>query len=254
MELKVAAQQILGLIDLTSLNVEDTPETILALCQQAHSEFGSVAAICIFPQFIPVAKKYLTSKNLALKIATVVNFPSGSADLANALKQTHEALDLGADEVDLVFPYSALMTGDQQIGATMVKQAKQICGRKTLKVIIESGVLHDPHLIKLASEIAIANGADFIKTSTGKVPINATLAATAIMLKAIKDAHSSCGFKAAGGIRRVSEAVAYLELSAQIMGDEWINARNFRFGASSLVTEVLNTLRGQASNLAKNAY
>lgn len=254
MSLNTVAQQTLGLIDLTTLNNNDTNEIVIELCKKAKTEFGSVPAICIFRQFIPAAKQYLSENNLNVKIATVTNFPHGGTDIELALRETQEAIDLGADEVDIVFPYSALMAGDAQIGADIVKQAKQICGTKTLKVIIESGVLHDPKLIEQASDICIANGADFIKTSTGKVAVNATLEATEIMLNSIKKSGGKCAFKAAGGVRSVAEAKEYLDLTAKIMGANWINADTFRFGASSLLGDVLNVLNGRESVVDKTVY
>lgn len=254
MSLKAVAQQTLGLIDLTTLNDNDTNEIVVELCKKAKTEFGSVPAICIFRQFIPAAKQYFAENNLNVKIATVTNFPHGGTDIELALRETQEAIDLGADEVDIVFPYRALMAGDAQIGAEIVKRAKQICGTKTLKVIIESGVLHDPKLIEQASDICIANGADFIKTSTGKVAVNATLEATEIMLNSIKKAGGKCAFKAAGGVRSVAEAKEYLDLTAKIMGTEWINSNTFRFGASSLLGDVLNVLNGRESIVDKTVY
>ena len=243
MTLPEIAKQTLALIDLTTLNDNDSDKTVLELCQNSQTEFGSVAAVCILRQFIPLAKRYFSAKQLEIKIASVSNFPAGDEDLALALRETQEALDLGADEVDIVFPYRALLAGNQQIGAEMIRQAKQICGLKTLKVIIESGVLQTPRLIELASNIAIENGADFIKTSTGKATLNATLEATEIMLQSIKRSGKNCGFKAAGGIRLVSEAQEYLALAERIMGKNWLNSANFRFGASSLLADVLNILR-----------
>ena len=254
MSLTAVAQQTLGLIDLTTLNDNDTNETVIELCKKAKTDFGSVPAICIFRQFIPAAKQYFAENKLNVKIATVTNFPHGGADLELALRETQEAIDLGADEVDIVFPYQALIAGNDQIGAEMVKRAKQICGTKTLKVIIESGVLSNPKLIEQASDICIANGADFIKTSTGKVAVNATLEATEIMLNSIKKNNKPCGFKAAGGIRSVAEAKEYLELTARIMGKDWINANNFRFGASSILTDVLNILNDRESVINSNLY
>ena len=254
MSLKNIAKQTLGLIDLTTLNDNDTVDVVVELCRKATTEFGSVPAICIFRQFIPAAKQFISNKNLNIKIATVTNFPHGNDDLQQALKETEEAIALGADEVDIVFPYRALISGNQAIGATMIKEAKKVCGNKALKVIIESGELVKPELIKLASEIAIANGADFIKTSTGKVKVNATLQAAEIMLKVIKEANSNCGFKAAGGIRLVCEAKEYLELAAKIMGEEWINANKFRFGASSLLGDVINVLTDKESEINTSQY
>lgn len=254
MSLQSVAQQTLGLIDLTTLNDNDTDEIVVELCKKAKTEFGSVPAVCIFRQFIPAAKKYFAETNQNVKIATVTNFPHGGTDMELALRETQEAINLGADEVDIVFPYRALMAGDQQIGADMIKQAKAICGNKVLKVIIESGVLQDPKLIELASDISIANGADFIKTSTGKVAVNATLEATEVMLNSIKKSGKKCAFKAAGGVRLVSEAKEYLDLTAKIMGADWINSDTFRFGASSLLGDVLNVLHGRESVLDKTVY
>lgn len=254
MSLKEIAKQTLGLIDLTTLNDNDTDDVVLSLCKKASTEFGLVPAICIFRQFIPSAKKYFAENNLNIKIATVTNFPHGGDNLELALRETQEAIDLGADEVDIVFPYKSLMNGNQQIGAEMVKKAKEICGDKVLKVIIESGELKSPELIALASDISIVNGADFIKTSTGKVAVNATLEATEIMLNAIKKSGRKCSFKAAGGVRLVSEAKDYLDLTARVMGNEWINSDNFRFGASSLLSDVLNVLSDKESILDKTVY
>ncbi|HLX52881.1 MAG TPA: deoxyribose-phosphate aldolase, partial [Aquella sp.] len=180
--------------------------------------------------------------NPATKIATVTNFPHGSSDMDLALHETKLAISRGADEVDIVFPYHYLKNGDSAIGRKMVTEAKKLCGNKILKVIIESGELKTPGLIKEASNISIEAGADFIKTSTGKVAINATLEATEIMLNCIKASGKKCGFKAAGGIKSVIEAAKYLDLTAKIMGDSWITPDNFRFGASSLLGDVMNVL------------
>ncbi|MCC2624241.1 MAG: deoxyribose-phosphate aldolase [Burkholderiales bacterium] len=240
------AIKILGLIDLTSLNDNDTNNTIIALCNKAKTQYGPVPAICIYSRYIPLARATLNRINPDIKIATVTNFPHGSSDIDLALYETKLAVNRGADEVDLVFPYHYLKNGDSALGQQMVAEAKKICGSKVLKVIIESGELKTPELIKWASDISIEAGADFIKTSTGKVAINATLEATEIMLNCIKASGKKCGFKAAGGIKSVAEAGKYLGLTAKIMGNAWINPNNFRFGASSLLNDVLNVLDGKA--------
>lgn len=241
--LQLKAQQILGLIDLTSLNDNDATATIKNLCTKATTAFGSVPAICIYSRFIPIAKTELESRNI--KIATVTNFPHGSNDLELALLETKLAITRGADEVDIVFPYHALIKGDVEIGESMIREAKKICGDKILKVIIESGELKTEELIKLASKISITNGADFIKTSTGKVSVNATLEAAEIMLHTIKKSNKPCGFKASGGIQNVVEALKYLDLAEKIMGSQWINATNFRFGASGLLGDVITILNNK---------
>ena len=136
----------------------------------------------------------------------------------------------------------------------MIKKAKKICGKNTLKIIIESGELKTSKLIEEASIISIENGADFIKTSTGKVSINATLEATEIMLQVIKQYGGECGFKVAGGIKTVAEATKYLELTQKILGESYINSHTFRFGASSLLNNVLNILNGATHKTSKNGY
>lgn len=248
--MKDIAKKVLGLIDLTTLNDNDTNQSIIDLCSKATTKFGNVPAICIYSRFIKEAHSLLQDTNI--KIATVTNFPHGSTDVELALYETSLAIKRGADEVDIVFPYHALIQGNTDVGNQLIKEAKQICGDKTLKVIIESGELQDPKLIKLASEISISNGADFIKTSTGKVKVNATLEATEIMLNTIKASGKKCGFKAAGGIKTVVDAQKYLELATKIMGESWVNSNNFRFGASGLLSDVLAILEDKESN-AKNA-
>lgn len=254
-DLKIAAQTALGLMDLTTLNDNDTNEIVASLCQQAKTSVGETAAICIYPQFIPAAKEALKSlKASNIKIATVTNFPHGNDDVAKAVTQTQQAVDLGADEVDVVFPYRALMAGNSQVGFDLVSACKQVCGDDVLlKVIIESGELKRSELIKLASELSIDAGADFIKTSTGKVSINATLESADIMLNVIKNKKPNVGFKAAGGVRTASDAKEYLDLAVKIMGSDWINARHFRFGASSLLADLLSTLEVE-HQVQSNSY
>lgn len=148
----------------------------------------------------------------------------------------------GADEVDVVFPYRALMAGNEAVGLELVEACRQACGDAVLKVIIESGELADPALIRRASELAIDGGADFLKTSTGKVEVNATLEAAEIMLQVIRDSGKEIGFKAAGGVRSAEDAQGYLQLAERLMGAAWITPAHFRFGASGLLDDLLATL------------
>ena len=238
------ARLALSLMDLTSLNADDTNASIEQLCQQAKTPEGSPAAVCVYPAFIDVARKTLNQMGLPeVKVATVTNFPDGSDDLQRAVAETRLAVAAGAHEVDVVFPYKALINGNTTIGHDLVTQCKQACGDALqLKVIIETGELKTAALIQQASEIAIAAGADFIKTSTGKVPVNATPEAAKIMLTAIKNSGKDVGFKAAGGVKNTDDAAEYLALTREIMGDQWITADHFRFGASSLLANLLATL------------
>ncbi|KFF68252.1 deoxyribose-phosphate aldolase [Pectobacterium brasiliense] len=246
-KLTTAAQRALALMDLTTLNEDDTDEKVTALCRQANSPAGKTAAICIYPRFIPLAKKILREQGTPdIRIATVTNFPHGNDDVAIAVAETKAAVAYGADEVDVVFPYRALIAGNAQIGFELVQACKAVCqdAHVLLKVIIETGELKQEALIRQASEIAIDAGADFIKTSTGKVPVNATPESAAIMLKTIRDkgVGERVGFKAAGGVRNAEDAAIYLQLADDIMGAEWATAQHFRFGASSLLASLLTTL------------
>ncbi len=244
-DLKAAAQKAVSLIDLTTLNENDTDQNVIALCHDAKTAVGNTAAICIYPRFIPIARKTLKEQGTPeIKIATVTNFPHGNSDIEIAVAETKAAVAYGADEVDVVFPYRTLIAGDEQLGFELVKQCKEACGKVLLKVIIETGELKEEHLIKRASEICIEAGADFIKTSTGKVPVNATPEAAEIMLKVIRDmgVAQRVGFKPAGGVRSAEDAKAFLDMAAEILGEEWVDAEHYRFGASSLLTNLLNTL------------
>ncbi|MBW5892926.1 deoxyribose-phosphate aldolase [Pectobacterium polaris] len=257
-KLTTAAQRALALMDLTTLNEDDTDEKVTALCRQANSLAGKTAAICIYPRFIPLAKKILREQGTPdIRIATVTNFPHGNDDVAIAVAETKAAIAYGADEVDVVFPYRALIAGNAQIGFELVQACKAVCqdAHVLLKVIIETGELKQEALIRQASEIAIDAGADFIKTSTGKVPVNATPESAAIMLKAIrnKGVGERVGFKAAGGVRNAEDAAIYLQLADDIMGAEWATAQHFRFGASSLLASLLTTL-GHATAAPQGSY
>lgn len=257
-DLTIAARRALGLMDLTTLNDNDTDALVIELCHQAKSPAGSTAAVCIYPRFIPIARKTLQQQgSTTVRIATVTNFPAGGDDLDIACAETRAAIAYGADEVDVVFPYRALLAGNEQIGLELVKRCKALCveHQVLLKVIIESGELRRPELIRRAAELAIDGGADFIKTSTGKVAVNATLESAGIMLNVIRDkgVAATVGFKAAGGVRTAEEAAAYLALADRIMGPEWVDARHFRFGASSLLASLLTVL-GQDARASDSAY
>lgn len=243
-DLKVAAKRALSLMDLTSLNSDDTDEVINKLCFQAKTPEGEPAAVCVYPAFVKTARKALEQQGIShVKVATVTNFPAGSSDIVAAVSETRAAVSDGADEIDVVFPYRALIAGDSDLGFELVRQCKAACGETALlKVIIETGELKTTELIELASTICIQAGADFIKTSTGKVPVNATPAAAEIILRAIKGSGRDVGFKAAGGVRNAADAAQYIAIAEGIMGKEWVTAEHFRFGASSLLASLLETL------------
>lgn len=253
---KVAAQRALNMMDLTTLNDDDTDATVIELCHKAKSAAGNTAAVCIYPRFIPIARKTLNSIGAdTVKIATVTNFPHGNDDVAIAVAETKAAVAYGADEVDVVFPYRALISGNAEVGFELVKQCKAACGDILLKVIIETGELKTEALIKQASELSIKAGADFIKTSTGKVPVNATPEAAEIMLTVIKDMDvaKTVGFKPAGGVRTAEDAQAFLAMADRILGGDWADNMHYRFGASSLLANLLHTL-GEGEEAAQGGY
>ncbi len=250
--LKDRAKQALSLMDLTSLNDNDNNEVIRDLCDKASTAFGQTAAVCVYAPFVKVAKEALN--NNGVKVATVANFPHGGEDIASVEAEIQSQLADGADEIDVVLPYKAFIAGDEKIAAELVARSKAVCGSTTLKVIIETGELKTPENIRRASEIAIDNGADFIKTSTGKVPVNATLESAEIMLNAIKASGKDVGFKAAGGVRTAEEAKAYLEQAENIMGADWVRPERFRFGASGLLGSLLATLNDETPAQNTAAY
>lgn len=238
------ATLVISLMDLTSLNTDDSQASINALVNSINPKLGTPAALCVFSEFVDDAKIALANRSLShVKVATVTNFPSGDAPLNEVLNDTLIAINRGADEIDLVIPYKALIKGDAATVLAYVSESKKVCGsRAKLKVIIETGELKTPALITQATELAIQGGADFVKTSTGKVAVNATLEATEIMLKAIKKAAKKVGFKAAGGVKTTLEANVYLQLASKIMGRDYLAPDTFRFGASSLLNDVYKVL------------
>lgn len=257
-DLTATAIRALQLMDLTTLNDDDTDEKVIALCRQAKSPAGNTAAICIYPRFIPVARKTLREQGTPeIRIATVTNFPHGNDDIDIALAETRAAIAYGADEVDVVFPYRALIAGNEEVGCQLVSACKQVCAEAgvLLKVIIETGELKTAERIRKAAELAIDAGADFIKTSTGKVPVNATPEVAQIMLQVIADKGVSreVGFKPAGGVKTAEDAALYLRLADDILGSSWADARHFRFGASSLLASLLNAA-GFSGATSDSAY
>ncbi|MDL2400166.1 deoxyribose-phosphate aldolase [Rhizobium mayense] len=252
--LRETAAVALSLLDLTNLKDDCTPAQIEALCARAQSPYGNTAAICIWPRFVAQARGILGTDH-AVRIATVVNFPAGDMEVADVAAEAREAIADGADEIDVVIPYHALLTGNERAVTDMVVAVRAECtGPVLLKTILETGELKDVALIKRASELAIEAGSDFIKTSTGKVAVNATLEAADIMLRAIRQSGRKVGFKPAGGIGSVADAALYLSLAETIMAPDWAMPSTFRFGASGLLDDILNVLGGGKSTAASSGY
>lgn len=229
--MNLIAKKILSLVDLTSLNVDDTVEKIKALCQKAQTKHGSVAAICVYPKFLSLVKAELP----AIRLATVVNFPEGDHSISETLNEIEEAKL--ADEIDVVMPYAKLIASEANFVRDYLQTCREACFDKTLKVIIESGQLN-PSEIKQASEICLEIQADFIKTSTGKTLIGATLDACEIILNLIKKSKMTTGLKISGGVKTLAIAESYYRLVSDKMGEDWISPAHLRFGASSLVDDI----------------
>jgi deoxyribose-phosphate aldolase len=222
------------LIDLTRLGDGDAVEEIDGLCARAIE--AGVAAVCVWPRFVERCSERLDGSGIA--VATVVNFPRGDGDIDSAVSDSKSAIEAGASEIDLVMPYASWLGGRRDFTRDMIVAVGHVCGDAVLlKVILETGRLRTNERIRQASQDAIAAGADFIKTSTGRSRVSATPAAAGVMLEVIRAAARPVGFKAAGGIRTVRQAAAYLRLADGIMGRDWIGPRTFRFGASSLLDD-----------------
>ncbi len=240
-ERRLLVQRILSLIDLTNLNDGCTPEDIKTLCMRASGQWGNTAAVCVWPRFVELSKSLLTDSQI--QIATVVNFPSGDGEIAATIKETVDALIAGADEIDLVLPYTALQRGDESTVVAMLSAIRDVVpAPSVLKVILETGELVDPILIERAAYLAISAGADFIKTSTGKTHTSATLQAVRIMLDTIRASGRAVGLKPSGGIRTVDDALQYLQLADAVMGQDWATPQPVRFGASGLLDAVESEL------------
>ncbi len=240
------ARRALRLLDLTDLSDTCSERALDALCAKAMSPHGPVAAVCIWPQFVTRARGLLQGS--AVRIATVVNFPAGGEDVERVVEDVTEALGDGADEIDLVMPYAAVLRGEPNVARGMIAAVRDVVdGARVLKVILETGALGDPAAIEAASRLAIESGADFLKTSTGKSAVSATPEASEVMLNAIGAAGRPVGFKAAGGIRTLADAKLYLGLADRIMGPAWARPATFRLGASGLYDALVAAIEGEAT-------
>lgn len=248
----------LSMIDLTTLEGKDTPGKVRQLCYKAcHPHdllpgLPTVAAICVYPSLVGVARKALEGSRV--KVASVATaFPSGQASLAVKMKDVRYAIDQGADEIDMVISRGKFLSGEYNYVFDEIAKIKESCGKARLKVILETGELGHYDKVRLASEIALTAGADFIKTSTGKIQPAATLPVTLVMLEAIRDHYYATGKKAgmkpAGGISTAKTALHYLVMLNEVLGLEWMDPHWFRFGASSLANDVLMQLMKEATGV-----
>lgn len=235
-DLKAAARTALACLDLTSLNDADTPADIDALCRRARTAHGDVAAVCVWPRFVAQARAALPA---SIKVAAVANFPDGALDVQRALADIAAIAQAGGDEVDVVLPHRALLADQSTEVAEFLSEVRFASRPLTLKVIIESGELGTTERIAQATRMALAAGADFVKTSTGKTQVGATPAAAAVMLKEIAASGlPAAGFKASGGVRSVADAAGYIAQAEAALGAGALNPQRLRFGASGLLTDI----------------
>lgn len=260
---KVAALKLaLSMIDLTTLEGQDTPGKVRQLCQKAMHLHDSmpdlprVAAVCVYPNLVGVAKSVLGGS--AIRVASVATaFPGGMSSLDVKLDETRLAVDAGADEIDMVLSRGAFLAGDHAYVFDEIAAVKQACGDAHLKVILETGELCSLDRVRRASVLAMHAGADFIKTSTGKIKPAATMPVTLVMLQAIRDFFTQTGrmigMKPAGGIASAKLAVYYLVMLRETLGNAWMTPEWFRFGASSLANDLLMQLAKQATGAYQSA-
>jgi deoxyribose-phosphate aldolase len=241
------ARLAISLLDLTDLGDDTDADAVDELCDRADD--AGVAAVCIWPAYVAQCVERLTSTDI--KVATVVNFPSGDEPVDDVIDMTKRALADGADEIDVVLPYHAWLHGDADAAAELLDAVRETVNEGTdlshgdglLKVIIETGALPDRAAIDRATHFAINHGADFVKTSTGKIEVSATPEAAEIVLEAIEVSGLPVGFKASGGVKTLADARIYIELAERIMGPAWVSPETFRFGASGLLDALLAATR-----------
>lgn len=234
---KLKLQQLLKLLDLTRLSDDDSPQAMQEWLQQTATADAVPAAFCVYPQFLQQTKVHLASQQMSAELATVVNFPSGDAPIAQVVAEIAEALKLGATEIDCVLPYKALLAGNTEQVRQFLLAVRQACGDTCLKIIIESGELVTPQQIIKATELCVQTGADFVKTSTGKVPVGATIESARSILTVLAASERFVGFKASGGVRTVAQAMELVQLYEELTG-RIATADGMRIGASALLTEL----------------
>ncbi|MBK9957492.1 MAG: deoxyribose-phosphate aldolase [Chitinophagaceae bacterium] len=252
----------LNMIDLTTLEGKDTDGKVQQMCYKAkhlhdiYEGLPTVAAVCVYPSMVRIAKKAVEGSGV--KVAAVATaFPSGQAPGDVKIRDTKFAVNEGADEIDMVISRGKFLQGEYNFVFDEIAAVKEACGEARLKVILETGELVTYDKVRRASDIAMYAGADFIKTSTGKISPAATLPVTLVMLEAIRDFYYKTGkriaMKPAGGISKSKLALHYLVLLNEILGEEWMNNQWFRFGASSLANDVLMQIMKEKTNVYQSA-
>ena len=257
-----ALNTIISMIDLTTLDGKDTPGKVVQLCQKAINPDNTidniprVAAVCVYPNIVAIAKKEL--RDTGINVASVSTaFPGGMSAMKVKIDETRFAVNEGADEIDMVISRGKFLSGEYNYVFDEISAVKEACGNAHLKVILETGELGTFDHIRKASDIAMYAGADFIKTSTGKIQPAATLPVTLVMLEAIRDYYykegKMIGMKPAGGISTSKLAIQYLLMLYETLGDKWLTPDYFRFGASSLLNDVLMQIKKQKTGIYQSA-
>ncbi len=260
---KQALRLALSMIDLTTLEGKDSPGKILQLCRKAQfphapiPDLPHVAAVCVYPSLVSIAKHEL--KDTDIRIASVAtSFPAGMAKLEIKLDDAQYAVDEGADEIDMVISRGQFLKGNYNYVYDEIAAVKNVCRDVHLKVILETGELGTLENVRKASQLALHAGADFIKTSTGKIHPAATQQVTLVMLETIKDYYITTGrmvgMKPAGGIRNAKQAVQYLVMLRETLGQRWLTPNLFRFGASSLTNDLLMQIVKQETGVYQSSY
>lgn len=244
------ARLAISLVDLTDLTNDCTDAAVEALCSRALA--AGTAAVCVWPDFVAGAAPQLAGS--PVRVATVVNFPTGEERPFAVGVVTERALADGADEIDVVLPYHDFASGHLDRPAAVLTRVRSITeGTALMKVILETGELVDLDTIDRAARFAVEHGADFIKTSTGKSPVSATLPAAETMLHVIRGAGRPVGIKPSGGISKADDAARYIDAAERIMGAGWVSAATFRFGASGLLNSLLEAVGGEPTAAAASS-
>lgn len=247
-------RQIFHCIDLTTLKCTDTEESVMKFTEKVNEfvdkypDLDNVAAICVYPNMAEIVNDSLEADNV--KIACVSGgFPSSQTFMEVKVAETAMAIHTGAEEIDIVMPIGKFLCGDYEGMCDEIGELKDICGERSLKVILETGALMTASNIKKASILAMYSGADFIKTSTGKEAVSATPEAALVMCEAIREYYQETGrkvgFKAAGGIDTIQKALAYYTIVKEVLGEEWLNNNLFRIGTSRLANQLLSDITGE---------
>ncbi|MDX2101122.1 MAG: deoxyribose-phosphate aldolase [Alphaproteobacteria bacterium] len=237
--LAAVARRALPLLDLTLLNDDDDEARIRGLAARATTPVGSVAALCVWPRLVKTA---YTERPAGVRLATVVNFPQGTDAPGQVIDTILDAFNYGVEEIDVVFPHVYFRHGSVEYCRQVLTAYRQVTTGRTLKVILETGLIPDPGTLRTMCQIAIECGADFLKTSTGKVPVGATLPAAEVMLRTIIGSGRPVGLKISGGLRTAEQIAPYLTLADRLMGVSWVSPQTFRIGASSLIDDLIRHL------------